>query len=110
MSGKPSGRISLCETVTTGKCLIGLICGSISSVTQKRTTALTTLQATPKIALNHSDTTDSPLRNRNHSSTEYSTRSSASITWRKTSTIQIEQANDHRGPHAMPQPTERFPC
>ncbi len=27
--------ITLCETVTTGKCLIGLTCGSMSSVTQK---------------------------------------------------------------------------
>ena len=33
-----SGSSSLCETVTTGKCLIGLICGSISRLTQKRIT------------------------------------------------------------------------
>ena len=31
------GSISLCETVTTGKCLIGFAWGSINSVTQNRT-------------------------------------------------------------------------
>jgi hypothetical protein len=33
-----SGSRILCETVTTGKCLIGLTCGSTSKLTQKRIT------------------------------------------------------------------------
>ena len=37
-AGTKNVSTSLCDTVTTGKCLIGLICGSTSRLTQKRTT------------------------------------------------------------------------
>ena len=36
-TGNSTGAIILCDTVTTGKCLIGLTCGSISRLTKNRT-------------------------------------------------------------------------
>jgi len=63
------GTSSLCDTVTTGKCLIGLSCGSIRSVTQNRTAASTTDQTAPSTALTASIRPDSSVRNRRLSST-----------------------------------------
>ena len=63
------GTSSLCETVTTGKCLIGLSCGSISSVTQNRTNQSMPDQSVVSTALTASVTRDSSLRNRSCSST-----------------------------------------
>ena len=59
----------LCETVTTGKCLIGLICGSTRSVTQNRTTYVIRYQATPRTPLIAIVAEPWPPRNRSHSST-----------------------------------------
>ena len=63
------GTRSLCDTVTTGKCLIGLSCGSMSSVMQNRTPASTTDHTAPRTALTASISPDSSERNRRLSST-----------------------------------------
>ena len=66
------GKQILCDTVTTGKCLIGLICGSISKLTAKRITYVTQNQSNPRTALTTTTARFSPRRKRNHSLAMYS--------------------------------------
>ena len=82
------GTSSLCDTVTTGKCLIGLSCGSMRSVTQNRTPASTTDQAAASTDFTARAARDSPERKRSCSSTAYSVPSTASTARRKRSMIQ----------------------